>query len=163
MSPSELGIFLLLLSLIYGKMNAPYRLQGTQAQRQSASNCGTWRRRRPRGRFPRHRDDLKKENCISEFHENKNVWKSDFLPEISSLMPKFKSNNKNQCCGSGSDGSVYVFGPRGSGSVKSQVRFRILLLASKNSFKKPWFLLLCDFFLTFYLCKMIYSKCTVKK
>ncbi len=44
----------------------------------------------------------------------------------------------SQCCESGSVGSI-CFGPPGSGSFYHQ---------EKNSKKKPWFLLFCDFFMT---------------
>jgi hypothetical protein len=37
----------------------------------------------------------------------------------------------------------------------TRIQIRILPSPSKNSFKKPWFLLLCDFFLTFYLWKIM--------
>ena len=62
-----------------------------------------------------------------------------------------------QCCGS----------EAGSGSVRSLcfwaswIRIRILPSPSKNSKKKPWFLLLFDFFLTFIFEK--WCKCTFKK
>ncbi len=78
-------------------------------------------------------------------------------------VPYSKLVYVEQCSGfesrSGSTGSTCYWASR----IRihySEVLIRILLSSSKNSKKKPWFLLFCDFFWTFYLWK--WCKCTFK-
>jgi hypothetical protein len=62
--------------------------------------------------------------------------------------------SNKQCCGSGSGGSICFW----ASEIRihlSEKRIRILLSSSKNSKKKHWFLLFCDFFMNFYLWKMM--------
>jgi hypothetical protein len=69
-----------------------------------------------------------------------------------------------QCCGSGSESGSSFFGPPGSGCISQRYgsgsgsRF---FYHQAKIVRKPWFLLLCDFFLTFCLWK--WCKCTFKK